>query len=141
MSNMCKKMAKKMDENKRLIFPTSMYGNVLGSLVISAYILSENKEEYDTAEISRLWNKVEKKPQKYINFGFDDEEFVDKALKMFGINKPSHFPIAMVCSKYNTLFAPYINGELYPLREDGFIPQTFKTGKVYPIDFNKIKEA
>lgn len=139
MSNMCKKMSKKM-ENKGLIFPTSMYNTALGSVVVSAYVLSKNKEEYDIPSIKKLWNKIDKNPMKYIKFGFD-ENFIDNSLNLFGIKRPKDFPIAMVISKFNTLFAPYIDGELYPIREDGFIPPTYKLGKVYPIDFNKKAEA
>ena len=29
------------------LFPTNMYSNAYGSVVVSAYILSENKEKYD----------------------------------------------------------------------------------------------
>lgn len=121
------------------LFPTSMYCNPYGSVAISAYILSDEKEKYDLKEIGKKWRKIEKKPNKYIDFGFEDENFIDKCLKLFGMEKPKEFPIAMVVSNLNILFAPYVDGELYPLREDGFIPYTYKNGKVYPIDFSEKK--
>ena len=45
---------------------------------------------------------------KYIDFSFDDEKFIDKCLKLFNIEQPKEFPIAMVVSNLNILFVPYI---------------------------------
>lgn len=42
-------------------------------------------------------------------------------------------PIAMVVSKFNVLYVPYIDGQLIPIREDGLIGPTLTTGKIYPL--------
>ena len=139
MSSMTKKMQKDISKIS-FLFPTNMYANAYGSVVVSAYILSENKEKYDLKEIGKKWRKIEKNPNKYIKFGLSDEKFIDKCLDLFGIERPKDFPIAMVVSNLNILFVPYVNGELYPIREDGFIPYTYKEGKVYPITFPKENE-
>lgn len=136
MSNMCKSLAKKVNE-PTLTFPTSMYNTPIGSIIVSAYILSKNKEQYDINSIKKLWFKIEKNPLKYIKYGLDDEHFIDKTLDLFGLKRPKEFPIAMVMSKFNMLFVPYIDGEIYPIRDDGFMTQTLQTGKIYPINFNK----
>lgn len=139
MNSMTKKMQKDISKIS-FLFPTNMYSNAYGSVVVSAYILSENKEKYDLKEIGKKWRKIEKNPNKYIKFGLSDEKFIDKCLNLFGIERPKDFPIAMVLSNLNVLFVPYVNGELYPIREDGFIPYTYKEGKVYPITFPKENE-
>lgn len=140
MSSICKRMSKKIKESA-LKFPTTMYTTALGSVVICGYIFSEDKESFDFQKTRTLWKKIEKNPQKYVKFGLDDEHFIKKALNLFGLGIPKSFPIAMVQSKFNILFAPYIKGELYPLREDGFVPQSYKSGKVYPLNFQKTEEV
>ena len=44
MSNLCKKFKKEI-EKKSLRFPCEMYNNVVGSLIITNYILAEDKPE------------------------------------------------------------------------------------------------
>lgn len=139
MSNMLKSMKKNIEVTK-LKFVPSMYNNVYGSVVISAYILNPKNDEIDVKNINRLWRKIEKNPNKYINFGLEDKDFIDKTLKLFNVERPSVFPIAMVQSSVNVLFAPYYDGTIYPLREDGFMSVTLNNGKIYPIDFGENKE-
>lgn len=136
MSNMCKSMAKKV-ETPKMTFPTSMYNTPIGSLIVCGYIFTDDKSNFDVKGISSLWKKIEKNPLKYITFGLDDENFIDKCFDLFKIKRPEDFPIAMVVSKFNMLFVPYIDGKTYPVREDGFIPYTLNVGKVYPINFDK----
>ena len=76
-----------------------------------------------------------KKNPKLVDFGLDDPDFIDKVLRLFSLEKPKDFPIAMVQSKFNVLFMPYVDGQLLPLREDGIYPMTASHGKIYPIDF------
>lgn len=139
MSSMLKSMKKNIEVNQ-LKFVPSMYNNIYGSLVISAYILTEDKSTIDVKKINTLWKKIIKNPTKYISFGIEDKDFIDKCLNLFEIKKPSYFPIAMIQSNYNVLFAPYIDEEVYPLREDGYMGVTLTSGKIYPIDFSKEKE-
>jgi hypothetical protein len=85
--------------------------------------------------------KTKKNPEKYINFWIDDKDFIDKSLALFNMQRPEEFPIAMVQSKYNVLFMPYYDGQLFPLHEKGIFPQTAKSGKIYPIDFTNKSES
>lgn len=123
---------KKQIAKRSLLFDPGMYINLLGSVVISAYILSEEKP--DVAEINKMWRFVCKHKGK-VDFWIDDEAFIDKALDLFNIKRPEPFPVAMVQDKFNVLVMPYIDGQLFPLREDGVYPRTAKEGKIYPINF------
>lgn len=115
-----------------LLFAPDMYNNLIGSTVISAYILS--KEKPDAKEINKKWRYYRKHPGK-INFWIEDPDFIDKALALFGMKRPENFPVAMVQSNFNVLIMPYFDGQLFPLREDGIYPMTASKGKIYPIDF------
>lgn len=125
-------MKKEIAKNN-LLFVPEMYNNLLGSLVISAYILSEEKPSL--TETKKIWRQLRKNPKK-VDFWIDDPDFIDKALGLFGMKRPDYFPVAMVQSDFNALIMPYIDGKLYPLREDGVFPMTASKGKIYPIDFN-----
>lgn len=125
---------KKEIAKRSLMFDPELYNNMWGSLVICAYILSPEKTK-TPFEINKIWHKLKKNP-KLVKFGLDDPDFIEKTLKLFGIKRPENFPIAMVQSSFNVLFMPYVNGQLYPLREDGVYPMTASKGKIYPINFN-----
>lgn len=115
------------------MFAPEMYNNLLGSVVISAYILSEEKPSL--LEIKQKWRQLRKNPKK-VDFWLDDPNFIDKALELFEMKRPDYFPVAMVQSDFNALIMPFIDGKLYPLREDGIYPMTASKGKIYIIDFN-----
>ena len=125
-------MKKEIAKNS-LRFAPEMYNNLLGSVVISAYILSEEKPSL--TETKKIWRQLRKNPKK-VDFWIDDPDFIDKALKLFGIKRPDYFPVAMVQSDFNALIMPYIDGNIYPLREDGVFPMTASKGKIYPINFS-----
>lgn len=125
-------MKKEIAKNN-LLFAPEMYNNLLGSVVISAYILSEEKPSL--TETKKIWRQLRKNPKK-VDFWIDDPDFIDKALKLFGIKRPDYFPVAMVQSDFNALIMPYIDGNIYPLREDGVFPMTASKGKIYPINFS-----
>ena len=124
-------MKKEIAKNS-LTFAPDMYNNLLGSVVISAYILSEEKPI--PVVINKMWREIKKKPN-MVDFWLDDKDFIDKALDLFAMKRPENFPVAMVQSNFNVLVMPYIDGQLYPLREDGMYPLTAQKGKIYPIDF------
>lgn len=125
-------MKKEIAKNN-LLFAPEMYNNLLGSVAISAYILSEEKPSL--LEIKQKWRQLRKNPKK-VDFWLDDPDFIDKALELFEMKRPDYFPVAMVQSDFNVLIMPYIDGNLYPLREDGVFPMTASKGKIYPIDFS-----
>lgn len=123
------------------IFNPEMYNNIVGSLVISNYILTKD-EKPEIAEINRIWKYIRKNG---LDWWMDDKDFIPKTLELFNL-KPQYGEFAMVVSKYNILFAPYINDILLPLNENGFYTKTLQEGKIYPIieetDYGQtVKEA
>lgn len=121
-----------------LMFPPDMYTNTFGSIVVSAYMMTEmeDRQNISVPEIIKRWNKIKKSPSKKIDFWLDDPDFIDKTLALFDMKRPKDFPIAMLQSQYNVLFLPYVDGQLLPIREDGRYPMSAKCGKIYPIDFS-----
>lgn len=130
---------KKEIAKRKLAFDPEMYNNMWGSVAICAYILSPDKEK-TPFEINKTWHKMKKNP-KLVDFGLDDPEFIDKTLDLFCMKRPEVFPIAMVQSDFNVLFMPYVEGQLFPLREDGVYPMTASKGKIYPIDFTNTHDG
>ena len=136
MSNCLKQIKKNVEKNNTLFNP-EMYSNVLGSLIVTHYILHllETGEKLDTNEINKRWKSLRKKGRigdKVLDFWLDDPDFIVKALDLFDM-KPSYGNFCMVQSQFNTLFLPYINDEPMPIREDGFLPKSVSEGKIYPI--------
>ena len=124
--------------DSRLYFPTEMYSNVYGSLLISAMMTnSENLEK--RADVKKKWQEV-KKNKALIDWDFSDEKFIDKSLDFFGLKKPEDFPIAFVQLGSNAVFAPYIDGVVYPIREDGLKGAILRRGKIYPVSFKEKAE-
>lgn len=135
MSNICKRLNKKITNvHPGFMFDMDMYNNVVGSLVVTSYILSENKP--DTKDINKEWRKLKKKG---LNYWLDDSKFFEKTLSKFGLDVP-YGKFAMVQSEFNVLFLPYIDGQIYPVREDGILTNTALTGKIYPIEKGEDKE-
>ena len=125
-------MKKEIAKNN-LRFVPEMYTETLGSLIISTCILTGDK--YDTVKVNKTYRNLVKHPGQ-VDFWIDDKDFIDKSLVLFGMKRPEDFPIAMVQSNFNVLFMPYVDGQLFPLREDGVFPMTASKGKIYPIDFS-----
>ena len=114
-----------------LRFDSAMYNNVLGSLVITHYVLRTlDGEETDVNKIKSTWKKLSKK--KDLGFWIDDKDFVVKALALFDM-QPSYGRFAMCQSTFNVLFLPYIDGTVLPIREDGIYPMSARGGKIYPV--------
>ena len=114
-----------------LRFDPVMYNNVLGSLVITHYVLRTlDGEETDVNKIKSTWKALTKK--KTLDFWIDDKDFVVKALALFDM-KPLYGRFAMCQSTFNVLFLPYIDGTVLPIREDGIYPMSARSGKIYPV--------
>lgn len=114
-----------------LRFDPVMYNNVLGSLVITHYVLRTlDGEETDVNKIKSKWKALTKK--KNLDFWIDDKDFVVKALALFDM-KPLYGRFAMCQSTFNVLFLPYIDGTVLPIREDGIYPMSARSGKIYPV--------
>lgn len=136
MSNKANKIAKnKAKLGGGLKFPVEMYNTTVGSIVICGIMFT--KGELDYKKIRAKWREYKKSENL---FSLSDEKLIDKVLEWFGMKRPRYFPVAMVISPYNTLFAPYDKKikRVLPLREDGFTGPTLRYGKVYPIEFGGI---
>lgn len=133
MSSKAKSLQKHVTGN--LTFPIGMYCNIFGSIIICAYIFTKDKSAFPLQDVKKLWYKVEKKPEKFIDWLFDDEKFIDKTLQLFNVKKPEVWSVCFVISKFNSLVMPFDKEHniALPLREDGIPPASLKHGKVYPI--------
>ena len=121
-------------KNNNLRFAPEMYNNILGSLVITHYILNKLEgNELDVSAIKAKWKYIVKHG---IDFWLDDKDFIPKALALFDM-KPIYGKFAMCQSALNTLFMPMIDGQIMPIREDGIYPNTAIHGKIYPITEQK----
>lgn len=127
-------------EKSILRFDPTMYNNVLGSLVITHYILRTlDGEDVDISKIKSTWRKLSKK--KTLDFWLDDKDFVVKALALFDM-QPLYGRFAMCQSAFNVLFLPYVDGTVLPIREDGIYPMSARSGKIYPVlETNKETEG
>ena len=123
---------RKSVKGSTLRFDPAMYNNVLGSLIITHYILRTlDGEDVDVNKIRTTWKKLSKK--KVLDFWIDDKDFVVKALALFDM-QPLYGRFAMCQSAFNLLFLPYIDGTVLPIREDGIYPMSAKSGKIYPVE-------
>ena len=125
-------------QKNNLMFDANMYDNVLGSLIITHYILNKlDGIELDVNDIKTRWKKLVKKGN--LDFWLDDPDFITKSLALFDM-KPIFGRFAMCQSALNTLFMPYIDDKIIPIREDGIYPNTAIHGKIYPITEHKEKD-
>lgn len=114
-----------------LKFDVDMYNNILGTLVITHYILNKlDGVDLDVVTIKAKWKSLVKKGN--LDFWLDDKDFIPKALALFDM-KPIYGKFAMCQSALNTIFLPYIDEKVLPVREDGIYPNTAINGKIYPI--------
>ena len=127
---------RKQVKSSNLRFEPEMYNNVVGSLVITHYILNKlDGNEPDVGAIKAKWKYIVKHG---IDFWLDDPDFITKSLALFNM-KPIFGRFAMCQSALNTLFMPYIDDKIIPIREDGIYPNTAIHGKIYPITEHKEK--
>ena len=125
---------RKQVKNSNLRFAPEMYNNVVGSLVITHYILNKlDGNELDVGTIKAKWKYIVKHG---IDFWLDDPDFITKSLALFDM-KPIFGRFAMVQSALNTLFMPMVDGQILPIREDGIYPLSAREGKIYPITEQK----
>lgn len=132
------KSVKKNVEQRHLKYEMDMYTTAYGSLVICGLMFTSEEKRPSQVEVNKTWRSLYKKLKQGKNSfpALDDKEFIKKVLSLFNLEVPEVFPIAMVQSSFNVLFAPYVDGKVLPVREDGFYARTLESGKIYPIDFN-----
>ena len=134
-----RKLKKNVAENK-FIFPLEMYTSLPGSVIITSYILSEEKP--DLLQIRKKWKYYTRHG---LGFDFSDPEYLKKLCEKFEVKM---FPLelaAYVQSEFNALICPYFEDEegmktIWPLREDGYYSRTLRKGKIYPLS-EKVEKA
>ena len=134
-----RKLKKNVAENK-FMFPLEMYTSLPGSVIITSYILNEEKP--DLLEIRKKWKYYTRHG---LGFDFSDPEYLKKLCEKFEIKM---FPLelaAYVQSEFNALICPYFEDEegiktIWPLREDGYFSRTLRKGKIYPLS-EKVEKA
>ena len=127
-----RKLKKNVAENK-FIFPLEMYTSLPGSVIITSYILNEEKP--DLLQIRKKWKYYTRHG---LGFDFSDPEYLKKLCEKFEVKM---FPLelaAYVQSEFNALICPYFEDEegmktIWPLREDGYYSRTLRKGKIYPL--------
>ena len=127
-----RKIKKNVAENK-FMFPLEMYTSLPGSVIITSYILNEEKP--DLLEIRKKWKYYTRHG---LGFDFSDPEYLKKVCEKFEVKM---FPLelaAYVQSEFNALICPYFEDEegmktIWPLREDGYDSRTLRKGKIYPL--------
>ena len=134
-----RKLKKNVAENK-FLFPLEMYTSLPGSVIITSYILNEEKP--DLLEIRKKWKYYTRHG---LGFDFSDPEYLKKLCEKFEVKM---FPLelaAYVQSEFNALICPYFEDEegmktIWPLREDGYYSRTLRKGKIYPLA-EKVEKA
>ena len=127
-----RKIKKNVAENK-FMFPLEMYTSLPGSVIITSYILKEEKP--DLLQIRKKWKYYTRHG---LGFDFSDPEYLKKLCEKFEVKM---FPLelaAYVQSEFNALICPYFEDEegmktIWPLREDGYYSRTLRKGKIYPL--------
>ena len=134
-----RKLKKNVAENK-FKFPLEMYTSLPGSVIITSYILNEEKP--DLLAIRKKWKYYTRHG---LGFNFSDPEYLKKLCEKFEVKM---FPLelaAYVQSEFNALICPYFEDEegmktVWPLREDGYYSRTLRKGKIYPLS-EKVEKA
>lgn len=124
-------LKKNVAEN-RFIFPMEMYTSLPGSIIVTAYILAEEKP--DTLAIRKRWKKLLRHG---LGFDLTDPDYIKKVCELFDIPMFDVNFAAFVFSDYNALVCPYVNGRIFPLREDGWYSRTLRKGIAYPLTDNE----
>ena len=127
-----RKLKKNVAENK-FMFPLEMYTSLPGSVIITSYILNEEKP--DLLQIRKKWKYYTRHG---LGFDFSDPDYLKKLCEKFEVKM---FPLelaAYVQSEFNALICPYFEDEegmktIWPLREDGYYSRTLRKGKIYPL--------
>lgn len=134
-----RKIKKNVAENK-FLFPLEMYTSLPGSVIITSYILNEEKP--DLLQICKKWKYYTRHG---LGFDFSDPDYLKKLCEKFEVKM---FPLelaAYVQSEFNALICPYFEDEegmktIWPLREDGYYSRTLRKGKIYPLS-EKVEKA
>lgn len=136
MSNLCKKIQKEAAKTL-LKFDPDMYSTPYGSIVLCGLMFS-SEDRPTNSEVMKTWKNLKRKALKGEPsfYPIKDEDFIKKTLEQFGMTIPDFFPIAMYEWNGLCVFAPYINGERYAIREDGHKGQVIEGGTVYELDFS-----
>ncbi|HAJ78142.1 MAG TPA: hypothetical protein DCO75_00090 [Fibrobacteres bacterium] len=144
MSSKLAKLAKRVKTHWD--FDKDFYNTSFGSVVVTAYMVTSDKKSFNLRAINKKFKFFKrnftdniKNNEWELNFLIDigKSDYIDKVLEYFGVKKPDYFPLAMITDGRQVLFAPCVDGVLYPVRPDMFIPPIYKTGDIRMIDWGK----
>lgn len=148
MSSRANKIEKGVKHSLHVFKDVEMYNNILGSFLISMYILRSTDKT--PAELCKFY-KAEKKRWLKGKANEDTwmQDIVDKLNEKVVDTPDGHFiehtgktyipygKIAFVTSDWNCLIVPYVDigkgKQILPIREDGLLGPTLSTGKVHEI--------
>lgn len=130
----------------KLFFPQNMYINIYGSVVLSAlinhiYNQAKGGESVDVKglkkQIKSKWNNLlaSEEERKKITWDFSDKDFYKKTLEYFEVPLPKPLNVCVCMTPQNVIFAPFIDNNVIPLREDGILARSMIKGKIYPVNF------
>lgn len=115
--------AARIKEKSQFRFPLKMYTELYGTLFIICHMFAEEKQPIN--QIVRKWKKSE--------ITIMDKDWVKKTEEYLGYKVPLDY-LGFVQSEFNALFCILNeNNTPLPLREDGWIPLTYRKGKVVRI--------
>lgn len=125
-------------KKNKLIFENGMYNNPYGSLVVRWFWYYG--DQFTTSELKKLikiankkWKVISMNPNSFIDFLPSDKDFFKKDVELFELPDLGDDYLkqtARLTSNFNQIYIPYIDGKKYPIREDGFVGVTYKTGKL-----------
>lgn len=115
---------KRIEKKTQFRFPLKMYTELYGTLFIICHMFAEEKQPIN--QIVRKWKKSE--------ITIMDKDWVKKTEEYLGYKVPLDV-LGFVQSDFNALFCILDGADnILPLREDGWMPLTYRKGKYCRIE-------
>lgn len=115
---------KRIEQKTQFRFPLNMYTEMYGSLFIICHMFAEKR--MTTKQLVKKW--------KNSTITIKDEDWEKQVEEYLGYKIPYKY-LGFVQSKFNALFCILDDeGQVLPLREDGWMPNTYRNGKVMRIE-------
>lgn len=116
--------AARIKEKTQFRFPLKMYTELYGTLFIICHMFAEEKQPIN--QIVKKWKKSE--------ITIMDKDWVKKTEEYLGYKVPLDV-LGFVQSDFNALFCILDGADnILPLREDGWMPLTYRKGKYCRIE-------
>lgn len=115
---------KRIEKKTQFRFPLKMYTELYGTLFIICHMFAEEKQPIN--QIVKKWKKSE--------ITIMDKDWVKKTEEYLGYKVPLDV-LGFVQSDFNALFCILDGADnILPLREDGWMPLTYRKGKYCRIE-------